>query len=312
MNKSFSKTEFNHLSHLNFHHLYYFWQVAKTGNLSRAAQELSVSQSALSTQIRQLEDKLGQALFDRIGKRLKLTDTGHLVLGYADGIFNLSSELLGRLSGRKEGAIHLRIGSVSTLSRNYQENWLRPLLSDPSILLSLESGLLPGLVDRLLHHQLDVVLANEPVSASLEYPVHCRLIASQPMLIVGTPQKWDPKKFTLPADIQGAEMALPGPRHAARAQFDAMCASAGVAPVIRAEVDDMAMLRLIARGSSWLTLLPEVVVQDELKAGHLTAVCHIKNIQEHFYAITTQYRYRPPVLDLLMGMPGSQPSIASD
>jgi LysR family transcriptional activator of nhaA len=132
------------------------------------------------------------------------------------------------------------------------------------------------------------------------------------MLIVGTPQKWDPNKFTLPADIQGAEMALPGPRHAARAQFDALCASAGVAPVIRAEVDDMAMLRLIARDSSWLTLLPEVVVQDELKAGHLTAVSHIKNIQEHFYAITTQYRYRPPVLDLLMDMPGSQPSIASD
>ena len=168
------------------------------------------------------------------------------MLGYADSIFDLGSEMLGRLKGQREGVLRLRIGSVATLSRNYQDNWLRPLLSDPTLCLTLESGLLDGLLDRLLHHQLDVVLANEAVPADPERPLH------------------------------------------------------GVEPRVGGEVDDMAMLRLIARDSGWLALVPEVVVQDELESGRLVAVGVFAALQEHFYAITTPQRYRPPVLDLLM------------
>ncbi len=145
---------------LNFHHLFYFWRVAKLGHLTRAARELHTSQSAVSAQIRQLEDRIGEALFARAGRRLVLTDTGQLVLAYADNIFGLGQEMLGRLQGRTAGITRLRVGSVATLSRNYQENWIRPLLADPSVVLTLESGLLEGLVTRLVQHQLDVVLAN--------------------------------------------------------------------------------------------------------------------------------------------------------
>ena len=133
------------LEQLNFHHLHYFWRVAKTGNLTRAAEDLHVSQSALSAQIRQLEQRLGEALFSRAGRRLRLTDTGQLVLSYADTIFGLGREMLGRLQGRSDGVTRLRVGSVATMSRNYQENWIRPLLDDPLVVLTLESGLLEGL-----------------------------------------------------------------------------------------------------------------------------------------------------------------------
>ena len=95
-------------------------------------------------------------------------------------------------------------------------------------------------------------------------------------------------------------MALPGPRHALRAQFEALCASAGVTPRLRAEVDDMAMLRLIARDSGWLTVLPEVVVQDELRTGILVKVGYSAGLQEHFYAITTRHRHRIEVLETLL------------
>ena len=134
------------LEQLNFHHLFYFWRVAKTSHLTRAAQELHTSQSALSTQIKLLEDRLGEALFEREGRRLLLTDTGRLVHAYAENIFGLGQEMLGRLQGRSEGMVRLRVGSVATLSRNYQENWMRPLLTDPSVVLVLESGLLEGLL----------------------------------------------------------------------------------------------------------------------------------------------------------------------
>lgn len=295
------------LEQLNFHHLFYFWRVAKTGHLTRAAQELHTSQSALSTQIKLLEDRLGEALFEREGRRLLLTDTGRLVHAYAENIFGLGQEMLGRLQGRSEGMVRLRVGSVATLSRNYQENWMRPLLTDPSVVLVLESGLLEGLLERLLQHQLDVVLANEAVPADPDRPLLCRFLGSQAISLVGPPSRWKGQTLRMPEDLDGADMAVPGRRHALRAQFDAMCMSADVKPRVRAEVDDMAMLRLIARDSGWLTVLPEVVVQDELRRGDLVTVGQSTQLQENFYAITTPHRHRVERLERLLAGPSGPP-----
>lgn len=288
------------LDQLNFHHLFYFWRVAKLGHLTRAAEELHTSQSAISTQIRLLEERLGEELFTREARRLVLTDTGQLVLAYADNIFGLGQEMLGRLQGRTAGITRLRVGSVATLSRNYQENWIRPLLSDAAVVLTLESGQLDGLIARLVQHQLDVVLANESVPSDPDRPLHCRFLGSQSISLVGPADRWGSQNLRIPEDLDGMDIALPGPRHALRAQFDALCASAGVSPRLRAEVDDMAMLRLIARDSGWLTVLPEVVVQDELRAGVLVTVGQSSALQEHFYAITTPHRHRIEVLEALM------------
>ncbi len=289
------------LEQLNFNHLFYFWRVAKLGHLTQAAQELHTSQSAVSTQIRQLEERMGEALFNREGRRLVLTDTGQLVLAYAENIFGLGQEMLGRLQGRTAGVTRLRVGGVATLSRNYQENWIRPLLTDPTVVLTLESGLLEGLITRLLQHQLDVVLANEPFPADPERPLHCRYLGSQAISLVGPVAQWQSRRLRIPQDLHGLDIALPGPRHALRAQFDALCASAGVLPRLRAEVDDMAMLRLIARDSGWLTVLPQVVVQDELRNGILVDVGQLPGLQERFYAITTPHRHRIELLEALLG-----------
>ena len=229
-----------------------------------------------------------------------LTDTGQLVLYYAESIFGLSQEMLGRLQGRSEGVIRLRVGSVATMSRNYQENWIRPLLADSSVVLTLESGLLEGLLERLVQHQLDVVLANETVPTDADRPLHCRFLGSQAISLVGPASIWKGRSLRVPDDLDGVDLALPGPRHALRAQFDAMCMSAGVQPRLRAEVDDMAMLRLIARDSNWLTVLPEVVVQDEIHAGSLVSVGQSTQLQERFYAITTPHRHRIERLERLL------------
>ena len=132
----------NILRQLNFHHLFYFWRVAKEGHLTRASEELHISQSALSAQIKQLEERLGEPLFTREGRRLVLTNNGQMVLAYAENIFGLGQEMLGRLQGNSLGISKLRVGSVATLSRNYQENWFRPALANPDVVLTLESGLL--------------------------------------------------------------------------------------------------------------------------------------------------------------------------
>ena len=138
------------MSRLNFHHLHYFWAVAKEGNLTRAAAHLHVSQSALSAQIRQLEEQLGQPLFARVGRSLQLTEAGQLALGYAESIFASGNELMALLrEGRRDERQVLRIGAVATLSRNFQENFLRPLLERADVELVLQSGSLTDLLARL-------------------------------------------------------------------------------------------------------------------------------------------------------------------
>ena len=168
------------------------------------------------------------------------------------------------------------------------------------MVLTLESGLLDDLLNRLIHHQLDVVLANETVPSDVNRPLHCHFLGSQAVLFVGPARIWEPLSLRVPDDLDGLDMALPGPRSAIRAQFDAMCTSANVTPRLRAEVDDMAMLRLIARDSGWVTVLPEVVVQDELKSGTLVCVGQSTMLQERFYAITTPHRHHIELLQRLL------------
>ena len=183
---------------------------------------------------------------------------------------------------------------------HYQENWIRPLLDDPLVVLTLESGVLDGLLERLAHHQLDVVLANEPVPMGIDRPLHCRFLGYQAISLVGPASSWSPDSLRVPHDLDGLDIALPGFRHALRAQSDALCAAANVTPRLRAEIDDMAMLRLIARDSGWLALLPEVVVQDELRSRELVTVGKSSELRENFYAITTPHRHRIEVLERLL------------
>ncbi|GLX14518.1 LysR family transcriptional regulator [Pseudomonas straminea] len=282
---------------LNFHHLHYFWAVAKEGNLTRAAQTLHVAQSALSTQIRALEEQLGHALFIRSGRNLLLTEAGQLVLDYADSIFALGSELQMTLQGALQANQQLRIGAVATLSRNFQENLLRPFLGRGELRIVLESGGLNDLLERLALHKLDVVLTNQAVSSDAQRSWRCRLLDRQSVCLVGPPRA---DGFDLQRDLQQARLIVPGRSSDIRSQFDLFCDSHSLRPDICAEVDDMAMLRLLARDSGDMALLPAVVVQDELQAGVLQLYAEIPEIAEQFFAVTLQRHFNLSILEELL------------
>ena len=276
---------------LNFHHLYYFWMVAKEGHLTRVAKQLHVSQSALSSQIRQLQDQLGHELFNREGRVLKLTEIGHVVLEYAESIFNLVSELLSLTeSGDFLQLRRLRVGSVATLSRNFQENFLRPIISEPEIRLEIRSATLEELLELLRMHKLDVILSNRAVVSDSSATLQCQKIAEQRVCIVGPPGA-AARKFQFPQDLASARLLLPGPSSEIRSQFDLLMGQLGVKVDVGAEVDDMAMLGLLARDSGALALVPEVVVQDELHSGTLETYWVLEDIVEHFYAITAERHF---------------------
>ena len=287
-------------SRLNYRHLYYFWMVAKEGHLTRVAEQMHLSQSALSMQIRQLEEQLGYALFLREGRTLKLTELGHVVLDYADNIFAMGNELIEVVAaGRGHRSQRLRVGAVATLSRNFQENFLRPVMGMEDVKLVLESGTLDELLGRLAVHKLDIVLSNRPVNADEEQAWRCRRIARQPVCLVGRPRA-DAKPFRFPEGLKGMKLLLPGHSSDIRTEFNMLCEAKGIAMDIFAEVDDMAMLRLLARDSGGVALVPAVVVQDELKMGLLQQYCVVPEVFENFYAITTERQFQPQVLAALL------------
>lgn len=287
-------------SRLNYRHLYYFWMVAKEGHLTRVAEQLHVSQSALSSQIRQLEEQMDHALFLRQGRSLQLTEVGRVVLGYADGIFALGTELVAAVAaGGGQKTQRLKVGGVANVSRNFQENFLRPIMGMDDVQLVLESGSLDELLPRLAVHKLDLVLSNRPMSADAEQAWQCRRVARQPVCLVGKPRPAS-RPFRFPEDLPSVKLLLPGHSSDIRTEFDMLCEHLQVKVKIFAEVDDMAMLRLLARDSGGVALLPAVVVQDELRSGVLQQYCVVPKVYENFYAISVERQFQSAVLKKLL------------
>jgi LysR family transcriptional activator of nhaA len=289
------------MAELNYHHLRYFRAIAHQRSLTRAAEQLHVSPSALSIQLRQLEERLGQSLFERRHRQLVLTEAGRIALEHADAIFKAGEELVSTLQGRPQAARPvLRVGSAATLSRNFQLEWLRPLVEADDSRLLLVSGSLRELLVQLEAHTLDVVLSNHAVARERGTSWHSQLVAEQPVSLVGRKPKGRSRPFRFPQDLDGQPVVVPSETSAVRTQFDLLLDLAGVRPRIVAEVDDMAMMRLLAREASALTLVPPVVVRDELRTGVLVERCRIPQIHECFYAITASRRFPHPDLRRLL------------
>ena len=293
------------MAFLNYHHLRYFWVIATEGSLTRAAQRLNVAPSALSVQLKTLEDQLGHALFERRGRGLQLTEAGRIALGYAGSMFQAGEELISTLKGLGDGNRQvLRIGAVATLSRNFQMRLLRPLISRPDVELVVRSGAFGDLLAQLEAHALDLVLANQPAMIDADAEWQNTLIAEQPVSLVSRPDEEGQggKPLNFPSDLAVLPVVLPGRGSTIRTAFDALLDEAGIRPVILAEVDDMAMLRLLARESPGVTLVPPVVVTDELTSGLLVERARLPRITEAFYAITRRRRFAHRLLrDLTLG-----------
>lgn len=287
------------MASLNYNHLRYFWVVAHEGNLTRSAEQLGVSQSALSIQIAKLEAQLGHPLFERRGKRLLLTEAGRIALDHADVIFASGDELVSTLKHRPAGRLVLRVGSLATLSRNFQIAFLRPVLGREDVEIVLRSGALGGLLQSLERHRLDVVLANVSPLRDAGTPWISHPIAEQPVSLVGTPERI--AGGATPRELLAREpLVLPTVEASIRAGFDAMMDRLGIRPRIAAEVDDMAMMRLLAREGIGLAVVPPIVVRDELASGRLVEVDRFPQLSETFFAVTLARRFPNPLLRQLI------------
>jgi LysR family transcriptional activator of nhaA len=287
------------MAELNFHHLRYFQTVAHDGNLTRAAERLHVSQSAVSTQIRQLEERLGQALFERRGRGLHLTEAGRIALDYADAIFATSREMLATLQQRGHHRQVLRVGSLATLSRNFQHAFLRPVLGRPDIEIILRSGSAAELFNALAAHHLDLVLTNYPPPADALTAFIVQRLDEQAVSLIGIPALCPPG-LSLAERLASAPLIVTTTASGLRVGFDALTDRLDARPQLVAEVDDMAMMRLLAREGIGLAVLPPIVVRDELERGDLVEIAQLPNLTETFYGVTTERRFPNPLLAELL------------
>jgi len=283
---------------MNYNHLRYFWAVAHDGNLTRTAGKLNLSQSALSVQIRKLEHRLGHALFERRGRQLHLTEAGRITLDYADTIFDAGKDLLGTLSQRGRPRQVLRVGALATLSRNFQIEFLRPVLGLADVELVLRSGTLVELLQSLETLSLDVVLTNRAPAHDAMSNFLSQPISDQPVSLIGTPARFDGDP-TLATLLRENPIILPTEDNPVRAGFDRLCARQDINPTIAAEVDDVAMMRLLTREDIGLGVLPPIAVQNELQSGMLVESQHQMGLSESFHAVTVARKFPNPLLETL-------------
>lgn len=285
---------------LNYNHLRYFWAVAHAGSLTQTAKQMNLSQSALSVQIQKLEHQVGHPLFERSGKKLLLTEAGRIALDYADTVFKAGDELLSILQERPLASRQvLRVGALTTLSRNFQLEFLRPLIGRPDVELIVRSGNIRDLLAQLEAHALDVVLANSAAPRDARSSLRNHLLNEQPVSLVGRPRA-DERSFRFPEDLRSEPLLLPSLDSDIRVAFDRVLELAGIRPNILAEVDDMAMLRLLARERDGVTLVPPIVVRDELESGILVEHHRIPEVTERFYAIIQKRRFPNQLLSKLL------------
>lgn len=283
---------------LNFHHLRYFWTVARKGGVRRAAEELGVSQPSISAQLKLLEDSLGEELFRRGGRNLVLTETGRVVLSYADEIFSAGRELMNAVKQRPSNrALRLTVGMTDAFSKLLAFEILKPAFNfaHPTHVICREAEIGP-LVHQLQAHRLDLVLADEPASSSLKAKIFNHRLGRSSVTFCAVPALAAKLRRNFPRSLDGAPALLPsenmGMRNALETWFDEQ----GVRPRLLGEFEDATMMMVAASfGGLGFTITPTAVSSEALKHYGLKVIAEVEECGNDFYAITAERRVKHPV-----------------
>lgn len=289
------------MDRLNYHHLRYFWTVAKEGSIAAACKRLHVTQPTVSGQLRELETALGQDLLERSGRGLALTDAGRLVFRYADDIFAMGSELLHAVKGgAPAGEQRVRVGVADVLPKLVVYRMLLPVLRMPerTRLVCYEGK--PGeLLGRLAVHDLDVVLTDTPVPPHAGVRAYSHRLGESGLTVFGAPALASRHKAGFPASIDGAPFLLSTPNTAIRRTLDYWFESHGVRPAVAGEFEDSALLKIFGQSGAGLFAAP-TFIEREIKSQYAVRVVgRLTGAKELFYAISMERRIKHPAVALL-------------
>lgn len=283
---------------LNYHHLLYFWMVAREGGLGPAGKILRLSHPTLSGQIKKLEDALGERLFERRGRRLELTEVGRTVFRYADEIFSLGREMQDLLRGRPTGApARLVVGIVDAVPKMLVRHILEPALRLPeAVQLICHEDRFDRLLADLASHHLDVVIADGPVPSGSSVRAYNHPLGESTLTLLGLPELARSLRRRFPHSVDGAPLLLPLAGSPQRRNLDAWFLANGVRPRVVAEAEDSALLKAFAADGMGLVFAPTAVTDIVARSYGLARVGEVVDVKERFYAISAERRLVHPAV----------------
>jgi len=282
---------------LNYHHLYYFWVVGRTGSVAAASRELRLTHPTISAQIHQLEDIIGEKLFRRAGRGLALTDVGHVAFRYANDIFGLGREFMDVVKRRSTPQVmRLAIGVTDVLPKSIVQRLLEPVLrmEGPLRLICREDRSLTDFLGELSMHALDLVLADAPAGVGSPLRLFNHLLGDCGTTIYGSARVAASLRRRFPRSLDGARFLVPGVNAALRREIEQWFDTQGIRPQVVAEVDDSCLLQVLAASGHGVFAGPSAMASDARAQYGLRPVGTIPTLRQRFYAISVERRLRHP------------------
>jgi LysR family transcriptional activator of nhaA len=281
---------------LNYSHLQYFWAVAHEGSVVKAAERLHITPQTISGQIRLLEEAVGQPLFNRVGRRLVLSEMGHVVLEYADEIFSIGAELSQVVrEQRSAGPAKLSVGIVNSIPKLIAERIVAPaLIDEDAVRIRCQEASLEQLLGELSVHKLDIVLSDQPMPQGLSLRAFNHRLGESGLTFFSQRRKAKRYQKTFPQSLNGAPMLLPSPHSALRRQLDEWFDDNSIIPHIVGEIDDSALLKAFGEAGYGVFAGPSVIDEEICKMYSMAVIGRTDAITEQFFAISPERRIKHP------------------
>lgn len=292
------------MSWLNYHHLRYFWAIAKLGSLQGAAHELRVSQPAISEQVRELESALGEKLFRREGRKNHLTETGQLVFGYAEEIFALGSELLSAVQHHPSSrTLRFHVGIVDSFPKLVTNEILKPVFSLPqNVHVVCREGKMEDLLAQLVAHRLDLVLTDEPASSSTNFKTFNHSLGSSSSTFCASRKIATRLKMGFPRSLHEAPALLPAGNTVLRRALDLWFRENRIQPRVVAEFEDLALMKVMATEGRGFIAVPTVALDEAVKRYRFEVLGQAQKCRLGFFAITTDRRILHPATSVITSL----------
>lgn len=282
---------------LNYHHLLYFWMVAKEGSVTRACEKLHLSQPTVSNQLKTFEKAIGHVLLQKEGRHLVLTEMGQMVYRFADDIFTTGMDLQHFLAGQSSETRRrhkLAVGITDSFPKLMTYRILEPLLDlqDRLRFVCQEDDNLEGLLARLAAYKLDLVLADAPVPPGTKFKAYNHFLGESGSSFFVVPEQAEVYRRDFPKSLKDAPMLLPSDNTALRRELEEFFSAQGLYPHVVGEFDDMALMKVFGKLGHGIFVLPSVIEEDVCQSFGVEVIGRSDEVRNPFYAITIQRRIR--------------------
>ena len=284
---------------LNYHHLLYFYTVAREGSVTKAAEILRLAQPTLSGQIRKLEESFEEKLFQREGRSLALTEAGQLVYRYAEEIFTTGEEMVDALRGRPTNKpAKLVVGVADVVPKLISYRLLQTALElDDPVQLVLHEGKANELISELSTQRYDMVLTDMPLNPqAVRVRAYNHPLGSTGVSFFAEPKMARRYRRNFPKSLDEAPMLLPTPSASLRHSLDQWFESLDIKPLVIAEIEDTALMKVFGQHGAGIFAAPSAVADDVCESHAVVVVGETEEVREHFYAITVERRIMHPAV----------------